>query len=155
MPILVRYISDRSRSVRSEAGDAVGKIALGARRRWGERTLSMVDTAAVGEALLKRYIREQSQKWRNTWLPAALGAVGHRPAIPYLIEALKDDNPSIRGAAAWSLGILRAQEAIEPLRHALAIEKVHGYPRDNMWVALYEITEGRKWRQGRNSKSSS
>jgi hypothetical protein len=148
----VPYINDRSYRVRDEAVDAVGKVALGARRRWGERTLSKIDTKAVGQALLSRYIKEKSLKQRNVWLPAALGAVGYRPAIPPLIASLFDRDPIIRGHAAWSLGHLRAREAVSPLRHAYAKE-TDSFAKDRIWVALYETQEGREWRLSQRGKS--
>jgi hypothetical protein len=152
IPLMLPYISDRSYRVRFEAGEAVGKIALRACRMHGDKAFSDADMGAIGEVLLKRYTRERSQKWRNGWLVSALGAVGYRPAIPYLIDALKESDSWLRGAAAWSLGILRDMRAIEPLGQAYAVE-TDGYAKERMRVALIEIRTGvSEWQMRRNQR---
>lgn len=67
--------------------------------------------------------------------------VRHKPAIPLLIEALSDPHAALRGLAAWSLGVLRAEEAVDALRHALAKE-TDGYPIARMEEALALISAG-------------
>lgn len=141
LPAIVPYIRHRSPNVRSEAADAIGKIALRAQRRWGNYAVHDEVFQAIGKDLLRRLLKERSHKYRNCWLAAALGAVGYRPATPELIVALADSNEWIRGMAAWSLGILRANEAVEPLKHARSVE-TESYARDRMWVALEEIRMG-------------
>lgn len=50
----------------------------------------------------------------------ALGKIGDARAIPGLLAALKDDDRRIRMAAENAVGELKAPEAMEPLREALA-----------------------------------
>jgi len=142
IPAILPYIHNRSPRVRSEAADALGKIALGARRRSGDRAFHGVDLEFVGDALLRRLINERTHQDRNIWLAAALGSVGYRPAIPELMNELAYPNEWVRGMAAWSLGILRAQEAVEPLRRALTVE-TDSYARRQMEEALSEIARER------------
>lgn len=48
----------------------------------------------------------------------ALNEIG-KPAVPYLIKALKNDDPGVRGAAARLLGDIEAEEAVIPLGELL------------------------------------
>ena len=57
---------------------------------------------------------------RNT--AVALGNSGSPAAIPALIDALNDDEPLIRGHAAWALGKLGGTEAETALKNALDSE---------------------------------
>jgi HEAT repeat protein len=50
-----------------------------------------------------------------------LGSAGNRRAVPGLIEALADDTPQVRRAAADALGALRHPAAAEPLAKALSL----------------------------------
>jgi epoxyqueuosine reductase len=52
----------------------------------------------------------------------ALGNSKSREAIPALIHALNDDEPLVRGHAAWALGQIGSQPAITALRGRLQIE---------------------------------
>ncbi len=52
----------------------------------------------------------------------ALGNCGDQRAVPALIGALHDDEALIRGHAAWALGRLGSQEAIQALRIASETE---------------------------------
>jgi HEAT repeat protein len=62
------------------------------------------------------------------------GAVGHRPALSLLIEALKNPVGMLRGCSAWSLGALTAQEAAAALHQALAAED-DAYARTRLQIA--------------------
>ncbi|QBD79358.1 tRNA epoxyqueuosine(34) reductase QueG [Ktedonosporobacter rubrisoli] len=53
----------------------------------------------------------------------ALGNIGDPRAIPALIGALHDQEPLVRGHAAWALGRLGGEEAIHALQSALASEE--------------------------------
>jgi len=79
--------------------------------------LGKIESPKAGPELLRHFLNE-----KRFWYAVAVGAVGYRPAIPYLIEALNNSWGDLRGAAAWSLGDLRAKEALEPLKRALPIE---------------------------------
>jgi hypothetical protein len=58
--------------------------------------------------------------WRRAAAAAVLGDMGSRGAIPALIELLDDPAREVRAAAARSLAILDADEAVAPLVRALA-----------------------------------
>jgi epoxyqueuosine reductase len=53
----------------------------------------------------------------------ALGNSGDRQAVPALIGALNDDEPLVRGHAAWALGRLGGEQARQALQDALADER--------------------------------
>ena len=61
--------------------------------------------------------------WLQTHVTYALSAIGG-PAVPALIEALQDENESIRASAAYALGDIgsAAQEAVSSLTEALRDE---------------------------------
>lgn len=138
IPAMVGYISNRSPNVRSEAADAIGKIALRARCRTRLHAVSTLGSPPVGEIMLARFVKEQEHGKQNCWLAAALGSIDYRPAIPALIRALESQDASVRGCAAWSLGILHAIEAMEPLQTVYMVE-TESYPKNRMSVALREI----------------
>ncbi len=52
----------------------------------------------------------------------ALGNIGDPRAVPALVGALHDDEPLVRGHAAWALGQIGGQPAEQALRDALACE---------------------------------
>ncbi len=53
----------------------------------------------------------------------ALGNIGSVDAVPALMHALNDEEPLVRGHAAWALGRIGTPEAIAGLRGRLAIEE--------------------------------
>jgi epoxyqueuosine reductase len=57
----------------------------------------------------------------------ALGNSGDRRAVPSLIEALAQATALVRGHAAWALGRLGGEDAVDALRHAL-------YTEEDTWV---------------------
>lgn len=116
---LVACLEDASPSVRSSAADALAKIR----------------DPAAGEALMKRFEMPDPDLGVRRMLLSALGAVGHREAIPLLIQWLGNPDPSQRGAAAWSLGEMRAEEALTALEEALAVERI-AYPKDRIAAAI-------------------
>jgi epoxyqueuosine reductase len=54
----------------------------------------------------------------------ALGNVGNAEAVPALIGALDDEEPLVRGHAAWALGRIGTPEALTGLRRRLGTEEV-------------------------------
>lgn len=123
IPALLRCLNDRSPRVRSEAADAIGKIAMDLRPYFGAEAISNMGDPPVGAVVLQRFQREQQAlKVETTWLPNALGAVGYRPAIPALTRALTSSFDMTRAGAAWSLGDLQSNESCDALRDALATE---------------------------------
>jgi epoxyqueuosine reductase len=57
----------------------------------------------------------------------ALGNWGSPAAVPALAAALNDEEPLIRGHAAWALGRIATTDAMEALRGREAVE-------DDAWV---------------------
>ncbi len=53
----------------------------------------------------------------------ALGNSGDSHAVPALIGALHDDEPLIRGHAAWALGQIGSEEAVQALQNAAGTEE--------------------------------
>jgi epoxyqueuosine reductase len=53
----------------------------------------------------------------------ALGNVGNAEAVPALVRALNDEEPLVRGHAAWALGRIGTLEALAGLRGRLGSEK--------------------------------
>src|SRR5437773_3104716 len=53
----------------------------------------------------------------------ALGNSGDPQAVPALIRALHDDEPLVRGHAAWALGRIGGEEARQALQDALEMEE--------------------------------
>jgi HEAT repeat protein len=122
---LIACLEDESARVRSSAADALAKIA----------------DPAAGERLMARFELPDPDLGVRRTLISALGAVGHRPAIPLLIRWLGNPDPSQRGAAAWSLGAMRAQEAMTALEEALRVERIP-YPRERIGEALRALRRG-------------
>jgi HEAT repeat protein len=116
---LIDALSSSSRKVRSSAADALAKIA----------------DRRAGPALLARLELPDPDPGVRRMLAAAVGAVGHREAIPLLISLLSHPDASLRGSAAWSLGALRATEALPQLEAALREEKAP-YPMQRMQEAI-------------------
>ena len=52
-----------------------------------------------------------------------MGNIGSAEAVPALIRALHDEEPLLRGHAAWALGRIGTGEAVDGLRQRLSIEK--------------------------------
>jgi epoxyqueuosine reductase len=53
----------------------------------------------------------------------ALGNIGNAEAVPALLQALTDEEPLVRGHAAWALGRIGTAEALAGLHRRLGNEK--------------------------------
>jgi HEAT repeat protein len=106
VPILVDCLNDASPDIRDSAADALAKIG----------------DPSAGKALMECFAGAEREIGVRQMLALALGAVGHKPAIPLLIQALNEPNGTLRGCAAWSLGVLDAEEAKDALQRALKHE---------------------------------
>ena len=71
----------------------------------------------------------------------ALGNSGNPAAVPPLIEALVDEEPLVRGHAAWGLGRLGGRQAQQALEDAVANEQSEDVLRE-IDQALRRIVEG-------------
>jgi HEAT repeats/HEAT repeat len=106
LPVLIEELQDPSLGVRSSAVEALTKIG----------------NPSTGDALLVAFNKEEPDEGMQRAFLTAFGAVGYRPALPLLLQALRDPVDATRQCAAWSLGELKAHEAQDPLRQALAQE---------------------------------
>ena len=119
---LIALLDHESSKVRSAAADALAKIG----------------DPRAGEALLRRLQLPDPNIGVRRMLLAALGAVNCHEAIPLLTQFLQNPDPSQRGSAAWSLGAMRAAEALPALEHALHYER-SWYPKERMTEAIKAI----------------
>ena len=69
---------------------------------------------------------------------SALGRLGDKQAVPYLVEALQSENHYVRRESARALGILGVPEAVEPLIEAVDTDKDNEVRR-NAIVALGQL----------------
>jgi HEAT repeat protein len=123
-PALAHCLTDSAHNVRNSAAEALGKSG----------------DPASGRALYACFTDPETPPRLRPMIAAGLGAVGHRPAIPQLIEALRDVSEVLRGDAAWALGLLPASEAVEPLRQALAVEQ-RPFNRELMTESLHALEQ--------------
>lgn len=65
----------------------------------------------------------------------ALGNWGSLEAVPVLAQALNDEEPLVRGHAAWALARIGTREAIEALRDRAAVEE-DDWVREEIVLAL-------------------
>ncbi len=119
IPILISCLNDHDWEVRNDAAEALANIR----------------SSKAGKALLQHLINDPLPVYAGS-----LGAIGYYPAIPSLIEALRNPNPKLRGTAAWSLGELMAKEAMIALEIALANEK-NNYASKRIREAINRINE--------------
>ncbi|MFN8504636.1 HEAT repeat domain-containing protein [Kouleothrix sp.] len=118
IPSLLACLTHPDAGVRYEAADALAKIRQ----------------PATGPILM-HHLASESDIDVQAMLVLAIGAVGYRPAISRLIDALSATEAQLRGSAAWSLGALRACEAYPALEHALR-QETEVYPREQIAHAL-------------------
>ena len=76
-----------------------------------------------------------------------LGNVGSSEDVPVLVDALSDDEPLVRGHAAWALGRLGSAAALAPLRARADVET-------EPWV-LDELRTAARALEGRAARSTS
>lgn len=117
--IMLPWLDDESHELRAIAVDAIGKLG----------------DPSTGSILFDHLMDRDKAKGIKGDLIAGLGAVNYRPAIPLLIELLEDPNGILRGIAAWALGVMAAEAALDPLRYALVRES-DLWARDRMEEAI-------------------
>jgi epoxyqueuosine reductase len=69
----------------------------------------------------------------------ALGNWGSLEAVPVLAAALSDEEPLIRGHAAWALGRIASEGALQAVRGRLEVED-DDWVRGELELALEEAT---------------
>ncbi|HKE78396.1 MAG TPA: HEAT repeat domain-containing protein [Solirubrobacteraceae bacterium] len=92
-PQLLAALSDPDAGVRASAADALGKVLL---------THGPQVAPDAGTELLRAWDRESDPAVRHM-LAAALGAAGHREAIPLLRAAAASGDRGLEHAARWAL----------------------------------------------------
>lgn len=117
VPELLNCLDDPSQWVKDDAAEALGKIG----------------SIKAGESLLNHLKSDPC-----FWFAVALGAIGYRPAIPSLIDALTSPYALVRGGAAWSLGDMMVYEAEDSLKNALIIENDE-FALTRIRTALHQI----------------
>ena len=89
-----------------------------------KREEAVAELVQLGSSAVRPLIRQLAKRRRREswWRPSAIEAlsrIGDRAAVPTLIVALGDDDPTTAGYAARALGNLGASEAIKPLIETL------------------------------------
>ncbi len=91
------------------------------------------------DAFNERFRRNPAKRSKRRGLlrnaAVALGNSGDRAAVPALVKALGDEEPLVRGHAAWALGQLGGEEAQAALAEALEGE-ADGEVREEIAAAL-------------------
>jgi HEAT repeat protein len=105
VPHLLPLLDDPNRYVRSSVVVALGKI--------GDKSTA---TALLGA------LRKERSPIVKSWLALSLGQLGHREAVPELIELLDSDVAHLRKNVASALADIGDRRAIDPLRQALRRE---------------------------------
>jgi epoxyqueuosine reductase len=85
----------------------------------------------------------------------ALGNWGSPDAVPALGAALDDEEPLVRGHAAWALGRIGTEAARQALRGRAEVE-ADAWVREELSLALAQLTDGESDRpdplRGRRSR---
>jgi HEAT repeat protein len=98
---LAEALQDKETTVRSEALKSLGKIK-------GERACDLARSA----------LKDQDWQVRYTAV-TSLGEIGHNKALDCLVDVMfGPDDEEVRAWAAWSLGEIKDERAIEPLKKA-------------------------------------
>ncbi|HEX6971199.1 MAG TPA: HEAT repeat domain-containing protein, partial [Limnochordia bacterium] len=94
----------------------------------GTAAPSLIDLMSMDEAGWEAFsrgsaIRRAGRAGFRRNVAVALGNWGAEEAVPALAAALSDEEPLVRGHAAWALGRVRTAEAREALLSALRREQ--------------------------------
>jgi hypothetical protein len=89
------------------------------------RKFMQMGNQKVGDALFNRFILPEPDIDVRRELIRAFGVVGHRQAIPTLIDLLSNPDAEQRIAAVKSLAQLKAVEALSQVQNAYAKERSH------------------------------
>ncbi len=106
----------------------------------GEAPLN-IGEAAYQERFRHSTIKRAKRQGLRRNAAVALGDLGDPRAVPALARALHDDEPIVRGHAAWALGRIGGAEASVALHARLAVEPAVEV-REEMSAAL-EVMTGR------------
>ena len=92
------------------------------------RVPSLIDwmgmsTAAWVEFSRRSPIKRAKRRGFLRNVAVALGNSGDPAAVPVLSRSLSDDEPLVRGHAAWALGRIGSRDGLAPLLDRVAIEE--------------------------------
>jgi epoxyqueuosine reductase len=94
----------------------------------GGRGAKLIELMGMDQAEFSRRFRKSPVKrakrrglLRN--VAVALGNWGSPKAVPVLVQSLNDEEPLIRGHAAWALGRIGTAEAVKALKRRQEVEE--------------------------------
>ncbi len=82
-----------------------------------------MDLETFREKFRRNPIKRPKRRGLRRNVAVALGNSGSREAVPALVEALQDEEPLVRGHAAWALGQIGGKEAQQALGARLEVEE--------------------------------
>jgi epoxyqueuosine reductase len=110
------------------------------RPRAGVHGAELIELMAMDQAEFSRRFKGSPVKrakrrglLRN--VAVALGNRGSAEAVPVLVQALEDEEPLVRGHAAWALGRISSAGAEQALRDRLEVEE-DAWVREEISLAL-------------------
>ena len=125
--------------------------------RTGVHGTELVELMAMDQETFSRRFKNSPVKrtkrrglLRN--VAVALGNWGSPDAVPVLAAALHDDEPLIRGHAAWALGRIGTQEARAALQRRALVEEEEAWVSEEVKLAL---APDAAYAAGRSSEASS
>jgi HEAT repeat protein len=126
IPALLTLLRDESTDIRYDATGALGESG---------------DQRAV-KALVKMLLEDESWEVRSD-AAEGLAKLGDPDSIPHLVAALKDEDHTVRGHAATSLGVLGGVKQFDTLLNILNDKSEDGYTRSCAAKGLASIGDKR------------
>lgn len=131
LPAMFAYLAHDKRDIRYAAAQVIAQIPDAASGTRLLQALQSPGSVAVGPAAyalgrlkvqaasapLAALLATRTSPERET-LAQALGWLGAREHIPLLLATLRETEDDARYGAAWSLGVLQAEEAVDALEQA-------------------------------------
>jgi len=100
-----------------------------------------IDEPTYQERFRRSAIKRARRQGLRRNAAVALGNLRDPRAVPALVTALRDDDPVVRGHAAWALGRIGGSEATGALRARIAAER-DAQVREELALALREDGSG-------------
>lgn len=109
----------------------------------GERLIELLgmDQAEFSRRFKNSPVKRAKRRGLLRNVAVALGNWGSPEAVPALLRATEDDEPLIRGHAAWALGRIGTAEARAALNDRGEVEE-DGWVREEIAIALSAPTTG-------------
>ena len=102
--------------------------------------LAKIGSPKAGETLMWRLSQTDVNEAEKQCLIVALGAVKFDKAIELVTTFLNQENEVTRGAAAWSLGALKATQALDALENTI-VNETEWYPKTRILEAIDVIKD--------------